>query len=175
MNEEWKDIPGYEGLYEASTLGRIRTNANKVTSNAKYPVRHWKQRIMKQKYQPRCTGKKDARVCLWKDGKEKTFLVARLIALTWCEGYAEGMTVNHIDGNPNNNRADNLEWVSLADNIRHGYKTGLYNNCMKPVTVEVNGEKLSFPSIAAASRCLGKSKFYIKSLVSTGRSLSIER
>lgn len=160
MIEEWKDIPGYEGLYEASTFGRIRTNGNKVTSNARYPERHWKQRIMKQKFQSRCTGKRDARICLWKDGKEKTFLVARLIALTWCDGYVDGMTVNHIDGNPENNCADNLEWMTLKENIQHGFSTGLYHHNMKPVTIEVNGEQIQYPSIAAASRAIGKNKIY---------------
>lgn len=125
--EQWKMIPGYEGLYEASTHGQIRTAEGKTTSNARYPKRVWKQRVLKQKYAYRKSGHlKDARVCLWKDGKEKTFLVSRLVAMTWCDGYADGLTVNHKDGNPLNNNSDNLEWVSLAENIRHGFKTGLY-------------------------------------------------
>ena len=111
--EEWKDIPGYEGLYQASNFGNIRTHADKVTSSARFKIRHWKQRIMKQKFQARPNGKKDARVCLWKEGKEKTFLVSRLVAMTWCDGYLPGLTVNHIDGNPKNNCADNLEWTTL--------------------------------------------------------------
>lgn len=126
--EQWKMIPGYEGLYEASTLGQIRSAEGKITSNARYSRRVWKQRIIKQKYVNRKTGKcRDARVCLWKDGKEKTHLVSRLVAMTWCNGYADGLTVNHKDGNPLNNNYKNLEWMSLADNIRHGFKNGLYH------------------------------------------------
>jgi hypothetical protein len=126
--EQWKDIPGYEGLYQASTDGRIRTAEGKTTASARFPHRVWKQRIMKLKYQTRKSGRsKDARVCLWKDGKEKTFLVSRLVALAWCDGYADGLTVNHKDGDPMNNHPDNLEWISLADNIRHGFRTGLYS------------------------------------------------
>ena len=125
--EQWKMIPGYEGLYEASTYGQIRTAEGKTTSNARYPKRVWKQRILKLKYVHRKNGRlKDARVCLWKDGKEKTFLVSRLVAMTWCDGYADGLTVNHKDGNPLNNDCSNLEWISLAENIRHGFRTGLY-------------------------------------------------
>jgi hypothetical protein len=125
--EQWKAIPGYEGLYEASTLGQIRTVEGKITSNARYPRRVWKQRILKLKYELRKSGQhKDARVCLWKDGKEKTFLVSRLVAMTWCRGYAEGLTVNHKDGNPMNNYYENLEWITLADNIKHAMKNGLY-------------------------------------------------
>ena len=126
--EQWRDIPGYEGLYQASTDGRIRTAKGKTTASSRFPVRVWKQRIMKFKYQTRKSGgKKDARVCLWKEGKEKTFLVARLVALAWCDGYEDGLTVNHKDGDPLNNHPENLEWISLADNIRHGFKTGLYS------------------------------------------------
>lgn len=158
--EQWKDIPGYEGLYEASNMGRIRTNANKVTSNARFPVRHWKQRVMKLKYQKRSNGKMDARVCLWKDGKEKTFLVARLIALAWCDGYCEGMTVDHIDGNPENNNASNLEWVSIGDNIRRGFENGLFPT-MRPVKVEINGEIRNYRSMSEASRALGYNSGYL--------------
>ena len=158
--EQWRDIPGYEGLYEASDLGRIRTNANKITSNARFPVRHWKQRIMKLKYQARSSGKRDARVSLWKGGAERSYLVSRLVAMAWCDGYAEGMTVDHIDGDPENNAADNLEWVTRGDNIRRGFENGLYHT-MRPVTVEVNGETVQYRSMSAASRAMGYNSGYI--------------
>lgn len=158
--EQWRDIPGYEGLYEASNLGRIRTNANKVTSNARFPVRHWKQRVLKQKFQRRSSGKMDARVSLWKDGTEKTFLVSRLVALAWCEGYRYGMTVDHIDGNPENNNASNLEWVPLADNIRRGFENGLYPT-MRPVVVEIDGEIRKYRSLSAASLAMGYNSGYL--------------
>lgn len=158
--EQWRDIPGYEGLYEASNMGQIRTNANKVTTSARFPVRHWRQRIMKQKYQKRSNGKMDARVCLWKDGKEKTFLVARLVALAWCNGYSEGMTVDHVDGNPENNHADNLEWVTLKENIQRSFSNGLHPQT-RAVTVEIKGSKRTFKSMAEASKALGYNKGYL--------------
>ena len=124
--EEWKDIPGYEGLYQASTLGRIRTCEGKTTKSARFERRVWKQRIMK----PKCTrnkkGRYDYRVELWKDGNHRTWLVSRLVALTWCAGYEEGKTVNHKNGNTLDNSAENLEWLTLGDNIRHGFANGLY-------------------------------------------------
>lgn len=49
MEELWKDIPGYEGLYQASNLGRIRSAPGKTTSSARYKVRVWKVRIIKAK------------------------------------------------------------------------------------------------------------------------------
>lgn len=160
--EEWKSIPGYEMLYEASSEGRIRTCEGKVTSNALYKHRVWKQRIMKQKCQRNNKGRLDYRVSLWKDGKEKTWLVARLVALTFCDGYSDGMTVNHIDGNNLNNKADNLEWCSLKDNIQKGFLDGLYRGISKPVVfVGQDGKELYFRSLSEASRFLGRSITYI--------------
>lgn len=141
-SEVWKDIPGYEGLYQASTLGRIRTCEGKTTSSARFEKRVWKQRIMKQKLTKNGKGRIDARVCLWKEGTEKTWLVARLIALTWCEGYAEGLTVNHKDGDPLNNIPSNLEWITRAANIQHGRKTGLYKN-WKPIQENIRNKRIA--------------------------------
>ena len=124
--EEWKDIPGYEGLYQASTLGRIRTCEGKVTRSARCSRRVWKQRIMKLKCCRNRKGRQDYRVELWKDGEHHTFLVSRLVALTWCDGYRDGFTVNHKNGDHLDNRAENLEWLSRGDNIRHGFANGFY-------------------------------------------------
>jgi len=163
-DEQWKEIPGYEGIYQASNLGRIRTCENKTTYTERHGARHWKQRIIKQKYQTRKhnrNGKKDARVCLWKDGTEKTFLVSRLVAMTWCEGYSEGLTVNHIDGNPENNNASNLEWVTHKENSIHSYRIGLHASHVKPITITVDGKDLQFNTLASASRFLGYKSGYL--------------
>ena len=128
--EQWKDIPGYEGLYQASTQGSIRTCEGKTTSSARFEKRVWKQRILKQKLYKNRKGRIDARVSLWKDGIEKTWLVSRLVAITWCDGYLQGLTVNHKNGNPLDNSADNLEWLTRAENIKHGFREGLYKNWM---------------------------------------------
>ena len=104
--EIWLDIPNYAG-YQVSNLGRVRTH-NKISSNKLYSVRRWKDRILKFKSESYKTG---YRVDLWKDGKNKTFLVARLVAYTF---YGKDIddhtkTVNHIDGNRFNNHLENLE------------------------------------------------------------------
>jgi len=154
--EKWRDIPGYEGLYEASNWGRIRSCAGKVTRNANGIERVWPQRILKQKYQQRrsSTGYSDARIDLYKDGTKKTFLVARLIAITWVDGYEDGLTVDHIDGNSINNRADNLQWVSRGDNIRKGYSQGYYPQ-IHVMLIDDTGKKELFRSLRSAGRFLG--------------------
>ena len=135
MNEIWKPIPGYEGLYDASSLGRIRSTPGKTTSNAKYPVRVWKSRIMK----PKCTkthGRTDARLSLWKGGKHTDHLVSHLVAMTFVGIPDKNMTVNHINGNYHDNRPENLEWVTLEDNIKHGFRTGLYDSIQLAVLID---------------------------------------
>lgn len=164
MVEEWKDIPGYEGIYEASNMGRIRTAKGKITVNSIGHVRHWKQRILKTKKHNnvgRPPGIKEEYLTLYKDGKPKSFKVARLVALAWCDGYKDGMTVNHKDCDPTNNHADNLEWLSNLENVRHGIAHGCFKKCYKPVTILVNGEMQSFPTMKAASLALGKPNYYL--------------
>lgn len=171
MNEQWKSIPGYEGIYEVSDIGRIRSCEGKTTQNRLRGTVHWKQRIIKQKYRARKgnSDKKDARVILWKDKEWKTFLVSRLVALAWCSGYSDGMTVNHIDGDPLNNKAVNLEWVSHADNIRKGFEDGLYKTQKAVTLTAANGERLSFRSMAEASRYIGRNNGYISNVLASGR------
>lgn len=168
--ESWKDIPGYEGIYQASNLGNIRTCEGKTTSNKRYAVRRWKQRVLKQKFSKRKGGGKDARVTLWKDGKGRDWLVARLIGIVWCDGYAPDMTINHINGNPLDNRADNLEWISLADNIRHAFATNLNSCAEKTILISADeNKKFEFYSKSEASRFLGRNHGYINNCLLRGR------
>jgi hypothetical protein len=154
--EVWKDIPGYEGIYQASTLGRIRTPEGKTTSNERYGTRHWKSRILKGRGDNYATGR---RVSLWKDGKPKDFLVARLVALTFIGEPTEKFTVNHKDGNRLNNRVENLEWLSSGDNTRHGFETGLFSS-QKAIYVIIEGEKFRFRSLSKCDEFLGRHKGY---------------
>lgn len=153
--EVWKDIPEYEGIYQASTLGNIRTVEGKITRNKRYSSRRWKSRILKGRGDHYTTGK---RVSLWKNGKVKDWLVARLVAITFLGVPPEGYTVNHIDGNRLNNCIDNLEWLSLADNIRHGFATGLYPT--KQVTLQREDKLLEFMSMSECDKFLRRAKGY---------------
>ena len=169
MNKErWKDIPGYKGIYQASTSGRIRTTEGKVTYTERHGVRHWKSRILKTR------GKQESgyRVCLWKDGKPKDWLTARLIATTFLGMPDLEMTVNHKDGNRFNNNIENLEWLSLADNIRHGFDAGLYSSNEKAVAIiDDNGKRYEFKSLAEADRYLGRRTGYVSGCKSKNRKI----
>lgn len=156
--EIWKDIDGYQG-YQVSTFGRVRTH-NKISHSDYHGDRKWKDRILKQKLN---TTSKYMQVNLWRDKNYKTFYVHRLVALTFLEKpTSSNMTVNHIDGNTMNNNVQNLEWLSLADNIRHGYRTGLYSKKTKEITlIDDSGNEFYFSSYANANRFLSRTYTYL--------------
>lgn len=165
--ENWKPIPGYEGIYDASDLGRIRSAPGKTTANARYDKRVWKSRIMKPKHPHK--RRMDLRLTLWKDGQAKDYLVARLVAAAWHGAPAEGMTVNHINGNYLDNRPSNLEWISVADNVKHAFETGLYSSFQKKVVLtNQDGDTRNFRSMAQACRYLGRNNGYISCLLGRG-------
>ena len=160
----WAYIPGYEGLYEASTDGRIRTVLGKTTHDKLRPKRVWKQRELKQSKKYRHKSKKnyDYMVTLWKDNKPHKHLVARLIAATFCgNNLNTDLTVNHIDGNPLNNHSNNLEWISRADNIRYGFDNGQYTNACKKIKIlSQTGNVLEFDSYVKCDNYLNQYKGY---------------
>lgn len=119
--EEWKAVPGYEGYYEVSDLGRFRSVPREVASK-NGSVAKKRGRIMAP-YRSKKTGYYQARLA--KEGVSKTLLLHRLI----CEAFhgpppANKPQVAHADGARDNNRADNLRWASAKENaedrIAHG-------------------------------------------------------
>lgn len=169
MTEEWKDIPGFEGIYQASNTGQIRTCEGKTTESVRHGTRHWKQRVLKQKCHKNAHGRADARVALYKGKHQYTFLVSRLVAMTWCAGFADGLTVNHIDGNHLNNNAENLEWVSIRENIQKGFADGLFDaSCKTCSLIGLDGFWEVFNSYSEASRFLGRNVGYISNAVLRG-------
>lgn len=169
MKEIWKDIPGYEGLYQASSLGRIKTVEGKVTSNRRYSKRVWKSRIMKGRGDNYSTGR---RVSLWKDGKVKDFLVARLVAITFLGEPLQGYTVNHKDGNRMNNQIDNLEWLSRGDNIRHAFDNGLYSAAIKIYVTCADGYRNNFRSLSEFDRYMGRRVGYTSNALKLNRKVT---
>lgn len=171
-DEVWKDIPGYEGIYQASNLGRIRTKPGKVTYTERHGIRHWKTRILKGRGNNPTTGK---RVSLWKDGKAKDWLVARLVGMTFLGIPEKGMTINHKDGNRFNNNVENLEWLSLADNVRHAFKTGLMPTNRRIKLKSSKGFIYECNSYAEASRLLGRYEGYICNQIKKGKTIAVSK
>lgn len=171
---EYKSIPTYEGLYEAGDDGTIWSCCGKTTfrvlKNGKRQKRIWQRRKIKQKQEQRTRSKKcDYRVDLWKNGEHKTWLVHRLVALTFIPNPYFRPCVNHIDGNPANNHVENLEWCTYSENQHHAYLNDLnHEHTWTTLISSVNGFKKTFVSMAEASRWLGMNNGYISGLLSRG-------
>ncbi len=111
MEEIWRDVVGYEGLYQVSNLGQVKSMNYNHTGRA---------RILSKKH-----GSSDYLfVSLSKDKRVKNKYIHVMVAESFIPN--SGLPcVNHIDGNKLNNRADNLEWVTYSQNTRHAIKLGL--------------------------------------------------
>lgn len=116
--EIWKPIPGYEGYYEASSEGQIRS-VDRLVHHGGYSYSR-KGRIRK----PFNTRGYNS-VALNKDKIETTYQVHRLVAMTFIPNPEDKPCVNHIDGNKTNNSVSNLEWVTYSENSKHAIRTGL--------------------------------------------------
>lgn len=120
LNEEWKTIKGYEGLYEVSNMGRVHSL---VGWNGH---RYVKREKMLSPYVQKVSGNyKRLIVKLTKDKKKKDFKVHRLVALTFLPPIDGKLDVNHIDGDTFNNKVCNLEWCTQKENVNHAIRIGL--------------------------------------------------
>lgn len=146
MTEIWKNITSYEGLYQVSNFGRVRSvRLNKILS----PKHNWDGYL---------------RIQLWRDNKNKYVFIHRLVAEAFIPNADNKPFVNHIDGNKSNDRVDNLEWCTQKENIKHAFATGLSTPCPKNwnrlskavLQCDCNGNVLrEFPSQMEVERTLG--------------------
>lgn len=119
--EEWKDIEGYEGLYQVSNIGKIRRG----------------NKILKQT-ENRCGYNY---ICLSKAGKKSHLLVNRIVAKTFIPNPQNKPCVNHIDLNKQNNSANNLEWVTYKENVEWSVKKGKWHGRYKEMPVKATNVK----------------------------------
>lgn len=157
MEEIWKDIAGYENIYEVSSFGRVRTSKNKVTHTERHGERKWKQRYLKDK----TPNGRDVRVSLWKDGESKDYLVHRLVAQAFIPIVYGQHDINHVDGNPKNNRVENLEWCNHLQNNNHAFDNNLIATGTRIKLSHYSGVKKEFRSLTRASEYLGRNHGYV--------------
>ena len=136
--EEWRPVVGYEGLYEVSNMGNVKSLNYRRTG---------KEGILKASK----TGNGYQKVQLFKDGKGKFYKVHQLVATAFCENPHGFKEVNHIDEDKTNNCADNLEFCSRSYNINYGTRN---QKTSKPVISidKRTGLILEFVSSKEASR-----------------------
>lgn len=151
MEEIWKDIKGFEGLFQVSSFGRVKTLKRVVryTQRNQYGEFETSKTIQEKIQKPRKTKSGYLRVQLF----DKEFYVHRLVASAFIRPLKPKEEINHIDGNKANNHVDNLEIVSRVQNQNHAYHSGLNELIPPAISVEVNGKVYS--SLGEASRSSG--------------------
>lgn len=113
MTEQWKDIPGYEGCYQVSDFGNVRSLTRLVKSN------HGMKTVYGQMLSQKVEGKTGyKRLMLRKNGTGKTIAVHQLVMLAFV-GEANGRHVNHKNQIQTDNRLENLEYVSIRENVSY--------------------------------------------------------
>lgn len=153
MEEEiWKDVEGFNGRYQISNIGRVKSIL-KTRTKIRVPRIH-------------STGYFCLNLTL--NYKWKSIVIHRLVAQAFIPNPENKPQVNHIDGNKLNNCVSNLEWVTRLENVRHSWDTGLSKpscigrfNELHPMSkviyqYSMDGEYLqSFPSVSEAARSIG--------------------
>ncbi len=149
-NEQWKDVVGYEGLYEVSNKGRVKT----------FVRQHKILKTPLNQHGYPYTG-------LTKDGKHNTYLVHRLVAIAFLPNNDhDKIFVNHIDGNKANSNVENLEWCTVKENNNHAVQNGLktYENAKGEgnTSAKLSGQQVLEIRLLHSSKSMSRSAISTK-------------
>lgn len=117
--EVWKPIKHFEGIYEVSSYGRVKSLSRMITYG------QYKKQSKEILLKPQKDKNGYVTYSLSKNGFTRSYLAHRLVADAFITQPNEGTEINHIDCNKENNHIENLEWVTRAENIRHAFANGL--------------------------------------------------
>lgn len=126
FGEVWKDVLGFEGYYQVSNKGRVKTLSR--TFNAKNGRLYTKQSQLHKLHDDCKRGY--LKIILRKKGEPKSFFVHRLVGIAFIENPENKRTINHKDGIKTNNCVENLEWATDSEQIKHSF---LVLNRKKPL------------------------------------------
>jgi hypothetical protein len=167
IKEVWKDIKGYEGIYQVSNIGNIKSLEREVP-NKRFPG---VTNILKEKrLKPGLSSSKYMTVVLSDGIKIKTFSLHRLIACAFIENNENKPYINHKDGDKLNNIFSNLEWCTASENGKHAHKLGLnsISEYTKFKIKEANSKKVIdkdtgeiYNSVITAAKSIKMDKSYL--------------
>ncbi|MEL7409252.1 MAG: NUMOD4 domain-containing protein, partial [Cyanobacteria bacterium J06558_2] len=133
LTEYWLDIPNYEGYYQVSNYGNVRS-LDRVIKEKTGKIQTLKGQVLKA----RINRSGYYHIGLSKNGTRITFAIHQLVAQAFIPNPDSKKTVNHIDGNKLNNSLSNLEWSTYSENLEHAYKTGLRSPVSSDVILQKN-------------------------------------
>lgn len=155
--EIWKDIVGYEGLYQISNYGRVKSLA-KEWQCCNGIMRKQSEQI--KKLHP---AHKYMKVTLYNNKKVKTYKISILVWEHFGDGDRKGMVIDHIDGNTLNDNINNLQLLSARDNVIKGWKTkrdlptGVYKNHKRfEAFIMINGNSIYLGTYDTAQEASNK-------------------
>ena len=159
--EVWKDISGFEGYYQVSNKGRVRSLDRKVWSEKRGAFYSHKGKVLKL-----TESRGYLHITLRKNYKPITMQVHRLVAEAFIPNPKNLEYINHKDENKNNNRLENLEWCTPKYNVYYGE-----NSRIRPVmaTNISTGKQTTYPSIMEAARSGGFNQSTISNVCKGGR------
>lgn len=161
MDEVWKDIPGFENLYQISNYGKVKSLSRKCPSP--YGFYFTKEKILKSSKNQK--GYLTIKLNNKKTNYKHSFPIHRLVAIAFIPNPDNKPQVNHIDCNKTNNFVSNLEWCTNGENQLHAYKHGLNHHSKnagrkkrKVAQIDIKTNKVIkiFDSIADATKTLCK-------------------
>lgn len=149
-NEHWRHVPGFDGMYEVSDYGRIRSNKDPTRLGF----------IMTPAISEEKKGYKNVHISLSMNSKKRQYRLSRLIWETFNGIIPAGYHIDHIDNNQLNNRLDNLQRLTLADNNRKRWKDNPQlksHGGVERVKVRCVETGIVYASLREAARILGRS------------------
>jgi hypothetical protein len=155
MQEIWKEIKGYEGYFEVSNLGNFRSKDRiikyKRSGTRLYPGKSLKTETIIEGYQ---------RIVLMKEARRRRYMCHRIVAQEFIPNPDNKPFINHINGNKQDNRVENLEWVTQSENELHSHN--ILGNTMKGKTFSrkvyrySENQVLHYESMSRAIKSIGK-------------------
>lgn len=142
--ETWRYIPGYEGLYQVSELGRVRSVSGRVIG----------EELTQRGY---------CRVSLFKNGRRERFRVHRLVAMAFIPNPENFPQVDHINGDKTDNSYKNLRWVTNAQNCNFCNRKKIVRRCI--CATSIDGETTEYSSAMMAARSLRVSRYGVMAVL----------
>lgn len=165
MKEVWKDVKGFEDYYQVSNTGRVRSKDRQVKRGNGRGICFLKSKILK----PQLNNKGYLRIEFKVDGTATRYFIHRLVAETFVPIKGGNDIVNHLDSNPLNNRADNLEWTTYKGNIHHAIKKGRFDKSFALTLDKFKADRESKQTPVIGTHIKTGKKVYFPTLHEAGR------